>query len=86
MLPYFEKTLTEYAQLLLNSNVILKISLLLTIPAPIETYKKKKKKKPERTKWAIKAWLGQTVKDNSQVKNKMKQEAERKYLRNTFFF
>ena len=83
MLPYFEKTLTEYAQLLLNSNVILKISLLLQY---LPRLRPTKKKKTERTKWARKAWLGQTVKDNSQVKNKMKQEAERKYLRNTFFF
>lgn len=84
-MPYFEKTLTEYAQLLLNSNFILKISLLLQyLPRLRPT--KQNKKKTEHTKWAIKAWLGQTVKDDSQVKNKMKQEAERKYLRNAFFF
>ena len=42
MLSYFERTLTEYAQILLNSNIILIENLLaVKIPPPIETYKKK---------------------------------------------
>lgn len=83
MLSYFERTLTEYAQILLNSNIILIENLLaVKIPPPIETYKKK----PEHIKWAIKAWLCQTLIDDSQVKNKMKHEPELKYLRNAFFF
>lgn len=44
MLPYFEKTLTEYAQLLLNSNFILKISLLLQYLPRLRPTKQNKKK------------------------------------------
>ena len=41
MLSYFERTLTEYAQILLSSNIILIENLLaVKIPPPIETYKK----------------------------------------------
>lgn len=51
MLSYFERTLTEYAQLLLNLNVILIENLFaVKIPPLIEIYKKK----TEHIKWAIK--------------------------------